>query len=179
MRAFIAAEIPENIRRMVDYFIKEAKTKDLPIRWVDFENLHITLKFMGDVDDKKKEPIAAALTEALKKYPPFNVDLEGAGVFPNARNPRVLWIGVNQGKNELTQLAGDLEQLATRFGVRREEKRFHPHLTIGRTKAFCKVDAIVAQIIKTQEFPIDTVTFFKSVLKPDGPVYEPLQRFRL
>lgn len=178
MRTFLAVEIPQHIRKKIDTFIQEETGKNLPVKWVKFENLHITLKFLGEIDDKKKKEITPAIQEVAKKYPSFNMSLESVGCFPSPRNPRVLWIGAKEGSEQLCAIAQELEEKLAPFGFE-EEKRFHAHLTIGRIKKFCKVDDILDKEIKTNSFPITSITLFKSTLKPEGPIYEELARFNL
>jgi len=178
MRAFLAIEIPEHTRLKVDDFIQEQSKKDLPVKWVRFENLHVTLKFLGEIDDRKKAEIIPAIKEIAEMYKPFKIDLEGVGCFPGTKNPRVLWIGVKQGAEQLRRLVLQLEERLTRFGFKRE-KRYHAHLTIGRIKKFCKVDDILSKNITTEAFSINAITLFRSTLKPEGPIYEELKKFKL
>lgn len=179
MRTFIAVEIPKEKREIVWRLIKSEKERGLPIKWVEFENLHITLKFLGEIDEKKKEELSPILSEISKKYKPFNVSLEGLGCFPSPRNPRVLWVGVGEGDKELIRIAKELENSLIRYGFKKEERKFHPHLTIGRIKTFCKVDDILERPIKTDSFLITSLILFKSTLKPEGPIYDELNRFPL
>jgi 2'-5' RNA ligase len=179
MRAFIAVEVPEKQRRLVNDLITEEKKNNLPIRWVAFENLHITMKFLGEIDDKKKNDVIAVLTDTAKRYKPVTATLDGLGCFPSPRNPRVLWVGVSQGDKELVEIASDLENSLAKFRIKKEDKKFHAHLTIGRVKSACSVDDIIARAIKTEPFAIDALVLFKSTLTPQGPVYEPAGRFSL
>jgi len=176
MRTFLAIEVPQHLRKKVDSRIQEEKKKDLPIRWVAFENLHITLKFLGEIDDKKKDEITSVITEISKQYTPFKVRLEGLGCFPNPKNPRVLWIGVAEGAETLSEIANELEEKLSQLGFKKE-KRFHAHLTIGRIKKPCKIDDILHKNITTESFLVNAITLFKSTLKPDGPIYEELKKF--
>jgi 2'-5' RNA ligase len=176
MRTFIAVEIPRHIRKKINNFIEEEKNKGLPIKWVKFENLHITLKFLGEIDENKKEQITPVIKELCKKYVRFNMNLQGLGCFPDPRNPRVLWIGVAQGNEILCDIARELEEKVSQFGFKKE-KRFHAHLTIGRIKKFCKVDDILAKNLDTEPFSVDSIVLFESKLKPEGPIYQELEKF--
>jgi 2'-5' RNA ligase len=178
MRTFLAVRVPEHIRKVIHEFAQIEEKKELPIKWVVFENLHITLKFLGEIDEKKKVEMAPVITGICKKHSPFQVRLEGLGCFPDPRNPRVLWVGVKEGNTQLCDIAAELEKGLAHVGFK-EEKRFHPHLTIGRIKKHCKVDEILANNISTDAFGVDSVVLFKSSLKPTGPVYEELDRFAL
>ncbi|MCK4941094.1 RNA 2',3'-cyclic phosphodiesterase [candidate division WOR-3 bacterium] len=177
MRTFLAVEVPEHIRKKIDDFIQIEAKRELPIKWVKFDNLHITLKFLGEIDEKKKVEITPVIREIGKRYSPFNAQLTGLGCFPNPRNPRVLWLGVKEGSEMLCNIAAEIEKALARFGFK-EEKRFHPHLTIGRIKTFCKIDHILEKAITSEPFSVNALTLFKSTLKPDGPIYTALDEFR-
>lgn len=178
MRTFLAVEIPEHSRRLIDNFIQIQAKRELPIKWVRFENLHITLKFLGEIDEGRKQGILPVVADVAKEYRPFTVQLAGLGCFPGPRNPRVLWVGAKQGSEELHEIATELEKALTKFGIKAEQ-RFHAHLTIGRIKKHCKVDDILAQPISSEPFEADSITLFKSTLRPEGPTYEGLCKFTL
>ena len=178
MRTFLAIEMSEGIRKAVNTVIQDEKKKNLPIKWVEFENLHITLKFLGEIDDQKKNEIMPLITEITRGFIPFTVSLSGIGCFPGPRNPRVIWVGVQEGGEKMIELAERLENNLARIGFKKEEKKFHPHLTFGRVKGYCNVDEILAKTLAPEPFTVDSITLFKSTLKPGGPVYEGLQRFR-
>lgn len=179
MRAFIAIEIPDNQKKIVWNFIQEFKKLNLPIKWVEYENLHITLKFFGEIDEKKLAQILPVLSSISNSTKSFTMQLENFGCFPNIRNPRVLWTGVSQGTNEIISLAEQLEKNLVKFGFKKESKKYHPHLTIGRIKTFCKVDDIINTAVKTEPFNVNEFILFKSTLLSSGPVYEKIKTFSL
>ncbi len=179
MRTFIAVEIPDNQKNIIWNSIQEFKKLGLPVKWVEFANLHITLKFIGEIDEKKLDRILTTLSSVSIRIKPFTVQLENAGCFPGIRNPRVLWIGVSQGSNELISLAADIENELSKYGFRKENKKFHPHLTFGRIKTPCRVDEILNKTIKTEPFDMSEFALFKSTLLPSGPVYEKIKIFPL
>jgi len=179
MRTFLALEIPRPDREKILRIIEKFKGRQLPIKWVEFENLHITVKFLGEIDEEKKTAIADRLKEFCSVFPSFKACLSGLGCFPGPRNPQVLWAGVKLGEDKMRLLVHDLENLLAKLGVREEDKPFHPHLTFGRVKAFCKVDDILAQEFTGEPFSADALTFFRSQLRPEGPVYDVLDRFKL
>jgi 2'-5' RNA ligase len=176
MRTFIAVEVPKKIRKKINDVITEEKKRGLPIKWVKFENLHITLKFLGEIDENKKKEIIPVLQKVVNEVTPFHVSLEGIGCFPTPNNPRVIWVGVNQGKENLCSIAQNVETMLVSSGFR-EEKRFHPHLTIGRIKKFCRIDEILERQISSNPFVVNAIILFKSTLKSEGPVYETLHTF--
>jgi len=178
MRTFLAFEIPDKIKKEVDRLIAEEKKKSLPIKWVKFENLHITLKFLGEIEESKIREIIPILEDTTKNFTGFDINLEGIGCFPHPGNPRVLWIGVKNGVTMLTDIAREIEKNLGAAGFQ-EDKRFHAHLTFARTRKFCKLDKILALPFTTEDFSVNSVTLFESVLKPEGPVYAALKKFNL
>ncbi len=179
MRTFIAIEIPDAQKKIVWNSIQEFKKLNLPVKWVEYENLHITLKFLGEIDEKKMTQILPVLSSISNSTKSFTMQLESFGCFPNIKNPRVLWTGVSQGTNEIISLAEQLENDLVKFGFKKEGKKYHPHLTIGRIKTFCKVDDIINTAIKTEPFTVNEFILFKSTLLSSGPVYERIKTFPL
>ncbi len=179
MRTFIATEIPEVQKKVIWEFVLSHKKNNLPVKWVAYENLHITLKFIGEIDERKLDSIKSALSTVSGKTKCFKMQLGNPGCFPNIRNPRVLWIGVSIGAEHLIKLADELENSLIQCGIKKEEKKFHPHLTIGRIKTFFKVDDIINKSIATEPFDVKEFILFKSTLLPSGPVYEKIKNFAL
>lgn len=178
MRLFFAVEVPDGMRKRIDELLAAERRKGLPVKWVKFENLHITLKFLGETSEEKRRRITPVVEKIAGKHTDFQLNLENFGCFPDIRNPRVVWIGVGQGADELKTIAGDLEEELVHFGFKKE-RRFHAHLTIGRVKKRCKLDDLIAGEFKTDPFRIKEFVLFKSTLTPEGPVYEILQKFTL
>ncbi len=120
MRTFIAIEIPEKARQVVWHFIQGQKNKNLPIKWVEFENLHITLKFLGEIKPEKLDDLVSLLVGVSSKTKKFFLSLKDLGCFPGIRNPRVLWIGVAEGAEELKNLATIIDNDLTKLGIKKE-----------------------------------------------------------
>ncbi len=133
LRSFIAVEIPADIQRTISQstsFMRNSFQKPL-IRWVQPDNIHLTLKFLGDVSPEKLESIAAALKDEIKSCERFSMTVKGLGAFPNSNHPRIIWIGLNA-PPALTELQRIVEHIASLMGYSPEERPFSPHLTIGR-----------------------------------------------
>ena len=160
MRTFLAIPLPENVRQVVYGFVQNEAKKDLPIKWVAYENLHITLRFLGEIDMDMKARVVQVVAGVCRKCSPFRAQLRGLGCFPGSRNPRVLWLGVDEGSQALCDLDGLLEKGFVPLGFK-EEKRFHPHLTIGRIKKPCHVDDILKKELSTDPFDIHSVVLFR------------------
>jgi len=173
MRTFIAVEVAEPVRQSIDDRIKGFRAHSLPVKWVPYSNLHITLKFLGEISRNRQDEIEHLLEQGAQRHSTFSVVLKDYGCFPNARNPRVLWIGVEKGSEELRALADDIDEILCKCGFTKDA-RFHPHLTIGRIKKPCSLDHILHQEFMSTSFEVSALFLFKSTLTPQGAIYEPL-----
>ena len=134
MRSFIALNLPKRERQRIDRAVRPLREDALPVRWVEPDNLHVTLKFLGEVRPDRLADVEATLTRVAAATPPFALSLGGFGAFTTIRRPRVLWLGV-EATPELRCLKQDLEWALTDCGFERETRAFHPHLTLGRAEA--------------------------------------------
>jgi 2'-5' RNA ligase len=179
IRGFIAIEIDPQTVKNISERLAELKPRLADIRWIPPDNFHLTLKFLGAVEETKIDPICAALERELHPFPRFTINAKGLGVFPGVKRPRVLWVGL-EGK-ELIALALRVEAALDMLGFVAEKRAPKPHLTIGRWRHFdgtAKKLAAALDSWKNQEFGTSMVTevvFFQSVLKPQGAVYHRLK----
>lgn len=178
MRLFIAIEVPEAIKEGVFRAIEPVKALKADVRWVTPAAFHLTLKFLGEVDEKGLEEVKAALG-GLPTIPPSTMRVQGAGAFPGLKNPRVLWIGAEEPSGHLAVIQGELEDRLEAQGFPREDRPFHPHLTVGRVKSFKRTRELADGLgalkgLLFGEFPLEEVVLFKSDLKPAGAVYTKL-----
>jgi RNA 2',3'-cyclic 3'-phosphodiesterase len=177
MRTFIAVEIPEEIGRAVGDYITILQQTIPHVKWVSPDNMHLTMKFLGEVDEKRIPELEEFSTLALKGFSPFMVEFSHLGFFPSSRTPRVFWIGATAGVDKLLELYQDLEESLEKIGFDREAKTFSPHLTIGRVKHQERV-TIPTGIPEFNEvsFEVNGISLIKSTLTPQGPVYETLMK---
>ncbi|MFH0762716.1 MAG: RNA 2',3'-cyclic phosphodiesterase [Candidatus Omnitrophota bacterium] len=180
MRAFIAIELPEDILDALAELQEKLKSSGADIKWVAPENIHLTLKFLGEIDDKQLAAIARILEETGKNNTAFFIRLASLGVFPKADFPRVIWAGPGQGDEESKKLAAILEQESAGIGIPREKRPFSSHITIGRVRSLHNKDKLIQGLNnlegyfpeKKLQFQVDRITLFKSTLTPKGPVYK-------
>ena len=179
VRAFIAVEFSAATVNRISAAIEQLKPRIVGIRWVAQANYHLTLKFLGNVDESQIETIGQALAEALHPFQRFTINAKGLGVFPNPRRPRVLWVGLVG--NEIVSLQAKVGLALTPLGFAPEEKKFTPHLTIGRWRHGEWTNGTLEQELgrwSDYEFgvsPIDEVILFQSDLKPAGAIYRRLK----
>lgn len=180
MRLFAGIPLPEQIREAIDRVIRDWKAEVSGIKYVERENLHITLKFIGEVEEQKAERIKELL--GMVSFNPIEVELEGVGAFPSADRPRVVWIGVKKGFNEIAALSRQIDELLAWEGIPQEMKAFHPHVTIGRVRRYSP--AIKSKMEKYAgrsfgSFTVDRFVLYKSTLTPRGPIYDRLQTYEV
>ena len=187
IRSFLAVEIPlsnkEKILKLINSFNEKS---DSLIKWVSKDNLHITLKFIGELNTDHISTIQKSLTERLSSVPAFDMHINGLGVFPNSRKPRIFWLGFDQNKN-LERIVSSIENCAVNLGYEADDKPFSPHLTIGRARRDISSGDLISFTKNFQnhklevipDFKVSHVTLFKSELTREGPLYSQLFRVSL
>jgi 2'-5' RNA ligase/ribosome silencing factor RsfS/YbeB/iojap len=180
LRAFIAIEIPNSIQEAIQKdTLSLRKTLDSGlVRWTSCKNLHLTLKFLGDVSESNLQFIKQMLTQECAEHPAFDLQVGRLGSFPNSRRARVIWVGLSA-PNDLLSLQHSIEAAASRLGYEKEERGFSPHLTIGRVRqnlSAADLGRIHSALDSTQVNMLGNVTIkavhlFKSDLQPSGSVY--------
>jgi len=181
VRLFIAIEIPENVRTRFASLLKEFRSIAPQVKWVRAENLHVTLKFLGETEPAKLGALQNVLS-AVRSAEPVSLEFRGLGFFPNEKRPRVFWAGMEASAN-LKSLAAEVDQATHRLGFQMEERPFTPHLTLARfplpgvpPKLLQESQEKSAQAfgsLRTGEFHL-----IESKLKPTGAEYTTVQTFR-
>lgn len=176
MRTFIAIELEEPIRRSLGAIRERSPLRDRAVRWVKPESIHLTLKFLGEIEPEVVFEVSAAMERAVTGVAPFMVEVGGVGCFPSARNPRVLWVGVDSPENTLLPLQAAVETELGAIGFKREKRAFTPHLTLARVRG--RIGSFSLEDLGETEGPgeqeVTAITLFQSELKPSGAVYVPL-----
>ncbi len=184
IRSFIAFKLPDTIISEISGLQKDIKARGLNIRWVKPENIHLTLKFLGDIAISDQDIIKQAISAAVEGYAGFSIYARGIGVFPGVKRPRVIWTGINGQQEHLIDLQKSIEQGLETIGIKPDNRPYKGHLTIGRAKGRLDPKKIVDVMkefggFKTEPFAADRVILFKSDLKPQGAVYTPLAEIGL
>ncbi len=175
MRLFIAIEIDDILKEKIYNIIEKLKASGCDIKWVEKENLHITLRFIGETEENKLENIKNSIEKAIAGIKKFKISISGFGMFPNTKFPRVLWLGVKEGESQLKTIAKKLNP---------DEKKFSSHLTIGRFKNKKNIENLIdvlnnLKLDHVGETKVSSVVLFQSKLTGSGPIYTPLERFEL
>jgi 2'-5' RNA ligase len=179
-RLFIAIDISEEARVAASAYINRLKNEwpDCRISWIKPENLHLTLKFLGDVEERRIIEIADAVRKATAGALNFQLEVSGTAVFPSARKPKVLWLGFKEESGNLERLTERLEEKCEEIGFPIDERKFSPHLTIGRVRDPRSARLLAGSHVKNEfdsvRFNVNQVVLYESKLDPNGSIYTPL-----
>jgi 2'-5' RNA ligase len=179
LRTFVAVSASHEVRTRAAQLIGELSTTAAKVRWVEPGNLHYSLKFLGDVELIELPKVCEAVVRAVHEKPPFEFIARGAGAFPDFRRPRTVWLGVDEGSESMIELNAAVERELAPMGFRREQRRFRPHLTIGRVRGIEGLHELGQLVRQHADFvggvvSVDEVIVYSSELGPSGPTYEPL-----
>ena len=184
IRSFLAIELPKPILRKIEEVQGDLKSTHADVRWVNPEKIHLTLKFFGNIEELRIDPIFKSIEEPARNTLSFSLAVRGVGAFPSLKNPRVIWMGLVEGKEVLASFQKQIESQLEKIGFQPEDRPFHPHLTFGRMKSSRGKEDLGGRMEKHKEeefgdFTVAKVVLFKSELRPTGPIYTPLRELRL
>ena len=180
VRAFIAVELPENLKKELAALEMLLKNNGPPVvKWVDPESIHITLKFLGETSDAILDDLILAMEESVVGVSPFKLDVRQLGAFPGVDRPQVIWVGVSGEMEKLKQLQKNLEKNTEQLGFKRESRTFSPHLTLGRVRDGARPDDIqrISKLLNETVFTalhninVNQINLMKSVLTPNGAIH--------
>ena len=183
---------------------EQLKSSEADVKWVAAQNIHLTLKFLGEIDEIKLDKITRILEDTAKDKKPFYIRLSSLGAFPKINSPRIVWVGIDKGEKETKEIAKELEEKIVKIGIPKEDRPFSSHITIGRTRSSRNQEELVrnlndlthnfgqenlalhkplagqsANYCGGLEFIAAKITLFKSTLTPKGPIYEILKETSL
>jgi 2'-5' RNA ligase len=176
MRTFIAIEVPEDIKSELNQLIDKLKSSRADVKWVKAQGIHLTLKFLGNVEESKLEEIKQTLNKLTETENPFEISLEGLGAFPKPAFARVIWVGIKQGNESTINLAKKLEDELEKIGFKKEKRPFSPHLTLGRLRSPKNRDKL-ASLLNSINFQSQSsikvigISLIQSTLTPTGAIY--------
>ncbi|HBG60891.1 MAG TPA: RNA 2',3'-cyclic phosphodiesterase [Candidatus Omnitrophica bacterium] len=184
IRTFIAANINDTILNEIGKAQEHLENIDCDVKWVKTTNVHLTLKFLGEIEQKRVPKIVEKLEFLTKHIRSIRTQLSQLGAFPKIEKPKVIWIGLEDNSNEIADLVEAIDNTLTKEGFKKEEHSFKPHVTIGRIRSLKNISAL-ANALKIYSLPqsiyqeITEIKLIKSILTPKGPIYEDLKAFKL
>jgi 2'-5' RNA ligase len=182
IRTFIAVDLADGVKDRLTALQEKLAQSAAGVKWVPRQNLHLTLLFLGEVEQLDVVQICRVVQERSRKHRPFTLEVEGLGAFPNARRPKILWAGVTDGVDELRALHGDLEEGLLDLGCyRREDREYTPHLTLGRLPHEDRAEEWGPVLAKHAGWqggssPADEVLVMASEMRRGGPEYSVMGR---
>ncbi len=183
LRLFVAIDLPQNIKENLKMLIQELAKSAKEARWVAPENLHITFKFIGNFPEENLAKLIESLTTATKKIRKFELKLGKLGAFPTSKKARIFWIGTEKSELEIERLHKLIDSALEKFGIEKEGRKFHSHVTLARFKNPQNVENLITESTNTMlikdTFKVNEVSLFKSVLTPKGSIYAILKNFPL
>jgi 2'-5' RNA ligase len=184
MRCFVAIALPASVKTLLVRVQEALRRADADVKWVEEENLHLSLKFLGDLEEDALSGLKGILSVEALRWPSMALSYSGIGTFPERGEPRVVWAGCGGDLSTLAALAGAVERAAEQVGVPRERKPFVAHLTIGRVRSSRNVKRLQSAIAAQREVPlgrdeIQEFVLYRSTLTNQGPFYESIAAFPL
>jgi len=184
IRAFIAIELNKDIQDGLAKIQAELRSGRADVKWVKPQNMHLTLKFLGNIEIDLIVKIKNILEDLTINHKSFPSDLSEIGAFPKIKTPRVIWVGMQKGKDQVGLIVEELETKLAEIGILKEERKFHPHLTLGRLRSPHNRSKLVELLEKNKAIPplnftVDKIILFKSTLTGQGPIYEPQSQVSL
>ena len=183
MRVFVAVALEAALRKVVAELPPHLNSA-AAFRWVPSGNLHLTLKFLGEIAEERVPPVIGAAQEVAARATPFPITLGGVGAFPSPKRPQVVWVGVAQGADRLSALARDLDVTLSRVEFPKDSRPFRPHLTIARAKQAGSMPdlsgplrSLRGMVVGAQT--VDALLVMQSALHPGGAIYRPVEEVRL
>lgn len=180
MRAFVAVEISDETRNELATLIAELGHVDAPLKWVAPQNIHLTLKFLGNVPDESVTKAIEIMKKCCEGVAPFRLEVKGVGGFPDLRRPRVLFVDAVDEPATAASLARRLNKEMTRAGVPKEDRPFRSHLTIGRVRRPRPLDDVAKKLERVADksfgtTDVERIVLMKSDLTSAGPIYTPVE----
>ncbi len=184
VRTFIAINLAGSLHKTLSEVIEKFSASKASVKWVEPENAHLTLKFLGNVDEPRLPEVFGACQKAVEGFGPIDLEVRAVGCFPNLNRPRIVWLGIEKGAEQIRRLQQEIETELERIGFPKEDREFKTHLTIGRVKGKQGISRL-CQLLEEEKnvfigsMRAEKVSVMKSQTLPRGPVYTELNAIPL
>jgi RNA 2',3'-cyclic 3'-phosphodiesterase len=183
IRTFIAFDTPPDLKTAMQEVQKQLQSSHVDVRWESMDKFHVTIKFLGDVTQALLPKIIEECTVMIEASPQFEVRYQTLGCFPNKKQPRIIWIGCENSDGKLESLKNRLDTVLTPLGFEVEQRKFHPHITLGRVKSFSNLNNLLPMLenltFEPRQVPIHHIELMKSTLRPEGSIYTIIKQIEL
>ena len=177
-RTFVALPLSRAVKQLAAHWMQRLNESAQNVKWVAVDNLHLTLKFLGEVPTVELAEICQRVTSAVSAWPPLEIECDHLGAFPSSSRPRTLWLGVGAGAEQVSQLQEAVEQSLQPLGFRRERRQYHPHITLGRLRSSVASSPDLPGLLDAAEFGspvgclVEEVLVVASQMTREGPDYQ-------
>lgn len=183
-RIFIALLINNELKNGLIQIQEKLKVSKAEVKWVSHEGIHLTLKFLGNVEDFQMENIYAIVSAVVANFSPFTISLSSLNAFPGMSRPQIIWVGIQQGREVICEINQQIEDNLVSLGFEKEKKRFSPHLTIGRVKGNKRCAELTSLLPKIEssnigQMRVEAIHIMKSQLTSQGAIYSVLKEISL
>jgi len=184
LRCFVAVDVDEHVRGQIAELSGKLRTPGIKASWVRPENLHLTLRFLGDITDEQRVAFAARLRSGLQHAEALTLQVSGVGAFPNVRRPSVVWAGLREAAGSLEPIVNAAEDAAQAIGLKKETRPFKAHITLARVRQTKDLQPLSGKLMhhaefRGDEFAVPHVSLLMSELTPQGAVYTTLEEYPL
>ena len=184
IRLFIAIEIEKRIKERIIDSLNLLKKADAGVRWVACENIHATVKFLGNIDAKTLPALIKYIDNVVSFFSPFKIQIANVGAFPTIKKPRILFVCIQDKENNLIKIFEELEKGIEKYGIKRDTKNYVGHITIGRTKSQKNLRKLTELLQSDSDRffgqeKVHYISLIQSELTPDGPIYTTIKQFQL
>ena len=178
VRTFIAFDTPLSLKEEIGKIQSILKETRADVRWETGNKFHVTIKFLGEVEEKILPAVITTVKNITERYHPFSIIYQTLGAFPNKNRPRVLWVGCTNTDRQLLDMKNELDEALMPYGFEIEERQFHPHVTLGRVKSPSGIKNLIQTLenvtFEPRQVSISNILVVKSILKPSGSEYSTL-----
>ncbi len=177
-RTFVALPVSTAVKQLAAHWMQRLDQDAQSVKWVTVANLHLTLKFLGEVPKVELAEICQRVTSAVADTEPMEIECDHVGAFPSSSRPRTLWLGIGAGAQQVIQLQESVEQGRQQLGFRREGRQFHPHITLGRLRSSAASSPALSGLLEPADFGtpvsslVEEVIVVASQISRDGPDYQ-------
>lgn len=182
IRSFLAFPVSRELKEDLRHILNDLQQTRADVKWVGLENIHLTLKFLGDIEEIDLEKISSVLSEPCCGFDPIVSHLSGIGVFPDLRRPRIVWAGLDDPKKKFQGMVEVLEDRLEKLGIAKDDHPFKPHVTLGRVRSSANLKNLIQTIQQItfegqNQQTFEKIILYKSTLTQQGPIYEALKEF--
>jgi 2'-5' RNA ligase len=184
IRSFLAFPISGALKERLECILDDLKATGADVKWVKPDHIHLTIKFLGELEENRVESVMSLLKERCREFVPIKSYLIGIGAFPDLQHPKIVWAGLDDPKQEIQGIVEVLRGDMVKLKIAQDEHPFKPHLTLGRVRSSANLKDLVQRIRqitfegKTEQM-FDKIVLYKSTLTPQGPIYDVLREYKI